>query len=135
MKIVMNIKLLFWCNKPYFQGEQINSRKQTQHVSTHNSCRPVLQGESKSCGESKLKDVLFCLENVSVHLNQRERLPEASMLRIVHRWFSGRLHITSVSKPNPSVLPGSPVLQTTLIAILYLQHRHAISFLGKELGK
>ncbi len=39
------------------------------------------------------------------------------------------------SKPNPSVLPGLPVLQTTLIAILYLQHRHTISFWGKELGK
>ncbi len=39
------------------------------------------------------------------------------------------------SKPNPSVLPGLPVLQTTWIAILYLQHRHTISFWGKVLGK
>ncbi len=39
------------------------------------------------------------------------------------------------SKPNPSVLPGLPVLQTTLIAILYLQHRHTIRFWGKVLGK
>lgn len=100
----MDTKLrLFWCNNPYFQGEQLNSKPS---ISTHNSARPVLQGDSRSCVESKLKDVLFCLENVSVHLNQRERLPAESMLRIVHRWFSGRLHIASVSKPNPSGYQG-----------------------------
>ncbi len=130
--MVMYTKLSqFWCNKSYL----FSGRTNKLNISTHISDRPDLQGNRKNGVESKLKDVLFCLENVSVHLNQCEQLPAASMLRIVHRWLSGRLHIACVSKPNPSVLPGLPVLQTTLIAILYLQHRHTISFWGKELGK